>query len=222
MNRVITAERSAVFSQLADEIIRLPSDPYIRVAIDGFDGAGKTIFADELGEALTVRNHNVIRATVDQFHNPKSTRYVRGRSNPEGFYRDSYNLSALTISLLAPLGPGGHGLYCSGVFDVGSDTPRIEPVMQASPGSILLLDGIFLHRPELSGWWSWSVWLDVIPEISFARIQERDGTGSADSSAKSNVRYREGQGLYVTEANPQSRASRMIDNNDLSTPIVKR
>ena len=222
MNRVITLERSTLLSQLADEIVRQPADPYVRVAIDGFDGAGKTIFADELGEVLTARSYNVIRATVDRFHNPRSIRHARGRKSPEGFYRDSYDLSALTSSLLEPLGPGGNGLYCHGVFDVGSDTPRKELVMQAEPRSILLLDGIFLHRQELSGWWSWSVWLDVNPNISFARIQNRDGMGSADPNADSNIRYLEGQRLYVTEANPQGRASRMIDNNDLSTPIIKR
>jgi uridine kinase len=222
MNRVITVERSAVLSQLVDEIVRLPVDPYVRVAIDGFDGAGKTIFADELGEALTARNRDVVRATVDKFHNPKAIRYARGRNSPEGFYRDSYNLSALTTNLIAPFGPKGNGLYCRGMFDVRSDSPNLEPFEQAAPGSILLLDGIFLHRSELSDWWSWSAWLDVNPEISFARIQSRDGTGSVDPNADSNNRYREGQRLYVAEARPQEQASRIIDNNDLSTPLIKR
>jgi uridine kinase len=217
----MTVERSAVLSQLADEIVRLPADPYVRVAIDGFDGAGKTIFADELGEVITARNRDVVRATIDKFHNPKSIRYARGRKSPEGFYRDSYNLSALTASLLVPFGPDGNGLYSPGVFDVGSDTPRLEPFVLAAPGSILLLDGIFLHRLELSGWWSWSAWLDVNPEISFARIQSRDGTGSADPNADSNIRYRDGQRLYVMEARPRERASRIIDNNDLSAPTIK-
>lgn len=222
MNRVITVERSAVLSQLADEIATLPVDSYVRVAIDGFDGAGKSIFADELGVALTARNRNVVRATIDKFHNPKSIRYARGRNSPEGFYRDSYNLSALTTNLLAPFGPQGNGLYRSGVFGVRSDSPNLEPFEHAAPGSILLLDGIFLHRSELSDWWSWSAWLDVNPEVSFARIQSRDGTGSADPKADRNIRYREGQRLYVTEARPQEGASRIIDNNDLSTPTIKR
>jgi uridine kinase len=222
MDRVTTRERSAVLGQLADEIVRLPADPFLRVAIDRFDGAGKTIFADELGEALTTLNRHVVRATIDKFHNPKSIRYARGRKSPEGFYRDSYNLSELNANLLAPLGPGGNGKFRSGVFDVNSDSQKVELFMQAAPGSILLLDGIFLHRPELLGWWNWSVWLDVSPEISFARIQNRDGKGSADPNADSNIRYRDGQRLYVLEANPRGRASRIIDNNDLRAPTIRR
>jgi uridine kinase len=222
MNRVITEERSAVLSQTADEIALLPADPYVRVAIDGFDGAGKSIFADELGVVLTTLNRHVVRATIDKFHNPKSIRYARGRNSPEGFYRDSYDLSALITHLLAPFGPEGNGQYCGGVFDVGSDFPKVEPFMQAAPGSILLLDGIFLHRPELVGWWNWSAWLDVRPEVSLARCHDRDGKGSADPNPNWNIRYREGQRIYVSEANPQGRASIIIDNNDLSAPIIKR
>ena len=41
---------------------------------------------------------------------------------------------------------------------------------------VLLLDGIFLHRPELREFWACSIFLDVPFDTTFARMASRDGT----------------------------------------------
>jgi hypothetical protein len=41
MDRVIIVKRSATLNQLAGEIASLPVEPYLRVAVDGFDGSAK-------------------------------------------------------------------------------------------------------------------------------------------------------------------------------------
>jgi len=220
VGRASSNTRDEALNQIALEVAELPADPFVRVAVDGFDGAGKTTFADELGEILTARGRNVIRATIDKFHNPKTIRYALNRNSSEGFYRDSFNLSALVANLLEPLGPGGSGHYRTGVFDVRNDLPKLEPLEQALPESILLFDGIFLHRPELIKWWTWSVWLEVNPALSLARWRTRDGTGFSDPSAKENLRYINGQQLYLAEVDPKKRATRVVDNNDLLAPSV--
>lgn len=61
-----------------------------RVGIDGVDGAGKTIFADELAVALRGFGRPAVRVSLDGFHNPRHVRYRGGRSSPEGFWLDSY------------------------------------------------------------------------------------------------------------------------------------
>src|SRR5262249_39050048 len=130
-------------------IARLSPDRVARVAIDGLDGAGKTTFADELADILRMLPRDVIRASVDGFHNPRALRYRRGRSSPEGYFEDSYNYAALKKHLLDPLSPGGSRRYRAAVFDHVTDTPVSIPEREAPASSILLFDGIFLHRPEL-------------------------------------------------------------------------
>jgi uridine kinase len=71
--------RQQVLTELAHQIVRLSPDWIIRVAIDGVDGAGKTTFANELGDAIRPLRRSVIRASVDGFHNPRAVRYERGR-----------------------------------------------------------------------------------------------------------------------------------------------
>jgi uridine kinase len=76
------------------------------VAVDGVDGAGKTVFANSLARRLEVLGRPVIRAGIDGFHNPRSVRYRRGKDSPEGFFLDSFNYDSLKKDLLAPFRSG--------------------------------------------------------------------------------------------------------------------
>jgi uridine kinase len=91
---VLSRARTALLEYLAAEIDGLPADPFVRVGVDGVDGAGKSVFADELAGALRARSRRVVRASVDGFHRPRALRHARGRLDPEGFYRDSADPAA--------------------------------------------------------------------------------------------------------------------------------
>jgi uridine kinase len=190
-----------------------------RIAIDGVDGAGKTTFADELADVVRGLGRPVIRASVDRFHNPTQVRYAQGRQSPTGFFEDSYNYTLLKQYLLTPLGPGGDGRYCTAAFDLLSDTAVPFAAQAALPGSILLLDGIFLHRPELRHCWDASIFLRVDFAISVARNAIRDGA-SPDPLAASNRRYVEGQRIYLSTCAPEAHATMVVDNNDLAAPAI--
>jgi uridine kinase len=212
------ATRPQILQDVANRILRLSSDRVVKVGIDGVDGAGKTRFADELVKVLQNSCRPVIRASVDGFHNTKAIRYARGRSSPEGYFADSYNYSALRAALLDPLSPGGSGRYRAAVFDHRLDSPVAAPERHAPPTSILVFDGIFLHRSELRHCWDFSIFLDVAFAISLSRCAERDGT-SPDPAAAGNRRYVEGQRLYLRFCAPALHATVTIDNNDLAVPF---
>jgi uridine kinase len=217
--RHTSIERKRVLNTVARHIVRLSADPVVRVGIDGVDGAGKTTFADELADVLRTSGRPVIRASVDGFHNPKQLRYQRGRSSPNGYFKDSYNYAALKALLLDPLSPGGSGRYRVAVFDHSTDLPVSAPEKEAEPSSVLLFDGIFLHRPELCHYWDASIFLQVGVDISVSRCARRDGS-SPDPKAAANRRYVEGQSLYLTTCEPATRATMTIDNNNLSAPVL--
>ena len=207
----MTPARVAVLEYVAAAVLALPSRGPLRVAIDGVDGAGKTMFGDELRDRLVPSGRPVIRATVDGFHNPKPIRYRRGRGSPEGFYRDSYDYATLKRVLLDPLGPGGTGRFQRAVFDVDADVPVEAPEERALPGSILLLDGILLHRPELRPCWDYSIFLRV-EWIRNHRLRHRPEPGQP--------RYQEGQNIYFRECEPWTHARIVIDNDDLAAPFI--
>ncbi|MCK1629748.1 uridine kinase [Bradyrhizobium sp. 162] len=212
-------KREKFLSELADRLVATSPGRTLRVAVDGVDGAGKTTFADELGSLVVAKGRPLIRASVDGFHNPKAVRYRRGRHSPEGFFEDSYNYSALKRYLLDPLSPGGSCRYRRAIFDHVTDDIVPSHDLEALPSSILLIDGIFLHRPELLTYWDISVFLRTDFAVSVARCASRDGS-SADPAAPSNRRYVEGQRLYLRSCQPEAKATIVIDYNDLSAPSL--
>jgi uridine kinase len=193
----------------------------LRVGIDGVDGAGKTTFADKLATILAGMQLPVIRASIDGFHNPRSIRHARGRGSADGFYQDLFNLALFRSLLLEPLSPGGSGQYRRAAFDHRTDAAVDLPLESAVARSILVVDGIFLHRPELRDSWDFSVFLDVPFSQSFRRMAARDGS-DPDPEAEANQRYRGGQLLYLSECDPRKAATVLIDYADFAAPKILR
>ena len=87
----------------------------------------------------------------------------------------------------------------------------------AVPGSILLFDGIFLHRFELRDYWHFSIFLDV----PWENLSKRPSWAiSLPDPSTPDHRYAEGQRIYFRECNPKRAASVVIDNADLANPVI--
>ena len=211
----------ALLARLANAIATLHPDRRIRVAIDGVDGAGKTVLADALAPLVIAEGRQVIRASVDDFHHPRAVRYARGRYSPDGFFLDSYDYAAFRRLLLDPLGPGGSGNYIARHFDHRTDQPVAPRPQQAPSAAALIVDGIFLHRPGLRAYWDLSIFLQIDFAVSRQRNATRGGTPDAlDPDAPANRRYGAGQQRYLSECAPAQNADIVIDYNDLGAPRI--
>lgn len=190
------------------------------LAVDGPDAAGKTTLADRLAERL---EGPVLRASIDGFHNPPDVRRARGPLSPVGYYRDSFNLAALTGRLLVPFADG-RPTVTTRAFDVRSEMARSEEA--AVPERCLLIfDGVFLLRPELRRHWCFSIYLHVPPEATLRRalIRDSDLMGApAAVSQRYRARYLPGQALYRQEATPERHADVVLDHSDPTAPVVMR
>ena len=190
----------------------------VRVAVDGVDGVGKTTFAAELAGVLRSLGRPVVQVSADGFHQVRAVRHRRGAKSPEGFWLDSYDHPALIANVLAPFGPGGSRRYRSAVHDVRTDEVLDLPWSTAPAGTVLVLDGLFLHRDELAGYWDFSIFLTAPFAVTAARMARRDGT-NPDPEHPDLARYVQGQRLYFAACRPWTRADLVIDNSDVHRPV---
>jgi uridine kinase len=211
------SSKSELLAGLADEILHNYGRGRAIIAVDGLDGAGKTRFADALAAQLGIGNRAVFRASIDDFHWPRARRYARGRDSAEGFYRDSFDYETFKRVLIEPFRTGWIGSFVLQAFDLKRDVP-FEPKWSSGPAdALLVVDGIFLNRPELKGLWNFSIWLEVDPKTATARVKARDAEDFEHDIANPE-RYTGGQDLYLAEAKPSGVANAIIDNNDYDHP----
>jgi uridine kinase len=215
--------RAGVVTAVAVGIDAVTCSHPVRVAIDGPDAAGKTTLADELAVVLRARGREVIRASIDGFHRPRSQRHRQGPESPCGYYEDSFDQERLLAELLHPLGDAGSRLYRTRIFDYRADAPvRAEP-MRASADAILLFDGVFLLRPELAGAWDHRIFVTVSPREVIRRARGRDAElfGSpGEAERRYKARYLPAQQHYLQTIHPDQLADVVLENNDPAHPTL--
>ena len=212
--------RDACVEELAAALAAVRRTHPTRVAIDGVDGAGKTTLANELVAPLERAGREVVRASVDGFHNPRAKRYARGANSAEGYYLDSFDYAALKSALLEPLMTPG-GAFRTAVFDYRVDAPVNGPARTARADAILLFDGVFLQRPELDGCWDVAIWVDAPFEFTVERAVARDAARGGDAEATRRQyrdRYVPGQQIYMSRCRPRERANIVLHNADVARP----
>ena len=219
-----SGDRARVLSRIADHLVGLEGTHPIRVAIDGLSGAGKSTLADELASIVESRGRSVIRASIDDFHRPRADRYQMGRLSPEGYYRFAFDYPAFRASLLLPLGPGGDRRYRLAIFDQRHDTPVETPECEASPDAILLVDGVFLLRPELDDLWDFRIFVDADVNVAIERAIRRDMTVATSLERVRETyrrRYVPGERIYLETVRPMAKADLILGNTDVEHPCPR-
>ena len=169
--------RANTLEALAREILHNYPRGRALVAVDGIDGSGSARFADDLAGAFHALGSHVVRASMDDFLRPASERNAREGVSARLIYRDGFDYEAFRRELAHPFRSG---------------EPQV-PEQPVPVGAILLVDGVFLNRPELAGLWNYSIWLDSAP-------------GLVANEA------------YEAEARPRAAAVAIIDNTDIEHP----
>lgn len=207
-------------ARLAQDIDQLNPEHRVLVAIDGPDAAGKTSLADELGRQVA---RPAVRVSLDDWHNPRQHRLRRGADSPEGYYLDSFDYVAILRECITPFVSGADRVRTVR-FDHEADQ-EVAAEREVATHAVLLLDGVFLLRPQLRSLWDLSVYLHVPESVTLARAVRRDASlfgSEAKVRHRYERRYLPGQLLYREQADPLTAADVVVDNSNPSDPVIVR
>ena len=182
------------------------------VAVDGGDGAGKTVLADELGDLVP----GAVRASLDDFHHPRAYRHALGRTAATVWAR-SFDLEAVRRELLDPWRRGPGAAYRGRWHDLAGDTRVDDPPDVVPEDGVLVVDGVFAQRPELVDAWDLVVYVHTDDAVRVARTAARDGVPD-DPDHPDQRRYLDAQRWYHDRCRPLARADVVVDNTDPDRP----
>ncbi|WP_210508735.1 hypothetical protein [Naasia sp. SYSU D00057] len=184
--------KADILDELVGEIQHNYPRGRVTVAVDGLTGSGTGPFADDLADAFRRRGTQVVRASIADF----PAALPQGDAAVPRFYAEAHDYDAFKDQLARPfrrekpfaLVPGG-------------DPRTLEG------DAVLIVDGVFLLRPELIGSWSSTVVLFVPADEAFARA------GLDPSSIRAQA-----EELYLDRVQPRVKAIANVDNTDPEHP----
>ena len=149
------------YSELFNEIEKRKNDSSTIIAIEGGSASGKTT----LSEILKMKYNCAVFHMDDFFLRPEQRTKERlsevgGNVDRERFEKE----------VLLPLSKNENVLYRR--FDCSSKT--ILPTVEISKTRLCIVEGAYSMHPELQKYYSFSVFLDINPDIQKNRILKRN------------------------------------------------
>ena len=150
---------------------RLCAGKNLIVGISGIDGSGKSTLADELVRRLTEQGVTATSVHLDDFLNPKTIRH-ENTDQIDGYFDDNFDYDSLINSVIGPARAHSRVQSQHPVLDLETDRVSTRDFMFDGPG-VLVVEGVFLFRQELRGYFDLKVWLDIGFDDALARILTR-------------------------------------------------
>ena len=196
----------------------------VRVAINGIEGTGKTVFAEKLTEYLNSEKINAVHISIDGFHFNKEVRYKQGRDSAKGYYEDCYDEKSFGEKVLRSSQSEIPNIT-EAIHDLETDQYLdLEPI-EIGHKTVLISDGAYLFKPNYRENWDLKIYLKTSFDIAMNRGIERDKKalgGYHPTKEKYEKRYHEASRIYLKENQPEKMADIIIDNSDFDNlQIIK-
>ncbi|HEY4578347.1 MAG TPA: uridine kinase, partial [Savagea sp.] len=135
-------------------------------------GAGKTTFVQEFQQVVQLQQKEVLIIHLDDHIVERNKRYATGNEEWVEYYYHQWDVEQLVSVLFQPLLEGSDTLSLP-FYDKKWDAIHFQTV-NVSPRAIVLIEGIFLQRPEWRAFFDRVFYLDCPREIRRQRVLSRD------------------------------------------------
>lgn len=191
------------------------------VGVTGMDTSGKSVMTTLLAEELLRSGLAVQIIRLDDFHRPRVERRRQELPEPVQFYEHTFDFDRLKDEVLTPIRDEGRletSLIC---LDLLEDTWTVERHYSVNRDTVVLLEGVFLFRPEIAHFLDLVIFLQVNEGTVIDRAHKRDiPLHGEEIMRKYQSKYLPAQRAYLEEYPPEQNADVIIDNNDWTNPSV--
>lgn len=187
-----------------------PDRPRLRLGLDGPVEQDTAALADLVAAALAEQAVPVARVSTRDFLRGRSVRLEYGRDDPDSLHDLWYDFAALRREVLDPLLPAGRHTWLPRLRDPDTDRSVKVAVRPAPPGTVAVVDGRFLTRPDIRDGFDLVVHLDV----SAAALQRRL---PAEQTRAVGGAWRR----YLDESDPLHRADLVVRFDHPDRPALR-
>ena len=190
----------------------------VRVAINGIEGTGKTVFTRKLTTNLQTQKIKALHVSIDGFHFDKKIRYRQGKDSAKGYYEDAYDESGFVEKLLLT-SQSDHPTITKATHDLDTDKYLHSAPIPIDKHTVILTDGAYLFKSTFREHWDLKIYLKTSFAMALQRGVERDREtlgGHQLAKKKFEERYHAASRRYLQENQPLDLADLVIDNSDCS------
>jgi phosphoglycolate phosphatase len=196
------------------------SDRPLVIGITGIDASGKTTFTQSLAGFLESSGERVQIINLDDFHNPRHIRFC-GVDQVDSYHSNAFDLKQLVSKLLVPLRERGELSTDLTLLDLQTDQYSVRKHFEIDRNTVVLLEGVFLFREELSPFIDLEVFLEIPFVESLRRATARDvPIFGSQILARYEERYFPAQRRYLAEYPPDRVSDIILDNTDWEKPRI--
>lgn len=198
--------RDEVFSLIGEK-----GNRSIVVGIDGLGGSGKTTFATSLANYFREKGVETIVFHIDDFIHPKRIRYDAAKEEWFCYYFLQWRYDYFIFEVLSQLVSGDEIHKEIELYDKEDDVYAKQSVYIPKQ-TVVIIEGVFLQRPELKPFFDYVVYMDVPQNVRLKRVLKRD-TYIGDEQAileKYKKRYFPAEEYYMRCCSPVERADHVI------------
>ncbi|MBU8880422.1 uridine kinase [Bacillus sp. FJAT-29790] len=181
------------------------------LGIDGLGGAGKTTYVQSVLDIFEKKGINAVVLHMDDFIQPEKIRYDSAKEEWYCYYYLQWRYDYFISEILTPIHLGKEIQKEIELYDKTTDTYK-KHYIEISRDTVVIIEGIFLQRPELSPYFDYVIFIDLPKEERLNRVIKRDTYigGNQAIQEKYEQRYFPAEEKYMTDCSPAKRANYII------------
>lgn len=175
------------------------------VALDGLGGAGKTVLAEKLDTGLKLKDKLIV-IHLDDYIVKRANRYHTGKEEWYEYYFLQWDAAMIRENLLFQLHMSPSTITLP-FYEKEKD--QLKPkTIQIPDEAIIIMEGVFLQRPEWRVFYDVIIYLDCPKEIRHQRVLQRDSYlgDRQERLEKYTKRYWPAEDYYVKTIRPEQTA----------------